>query len=91
MVVCGVSLGLEGSAGRVSDGVGCIGIVRDNVVSSGNKLLVRWPCGGHMGLGRVSIGRGRGRVCVCMRVWRGEEKRVGMVVVDCCGCVMDTT
>jgi len=72
VVVGRVSLGLEGSAGRVFDGVGCIGgIVRDNVVSSGNKLLVRWPCGGHMGLGRVSIGRGRGRVCDCMRVWRG--------------------
>ncbi len=53
MVVCRVSLGLGGSDGRV-----CVGVGRDDMVSSGSKVLVKCPCREHMGLGRVSFSRG---------------------------------
>jgi hypothetical protein len=72
VVVGRVSLGLEGSAGRVFDGVGCIGIVRDNVISSGGgKVLIMCPWGKHMGLGGVNFGGRGGMGGNCGRVWKG--------------------
>ena len=67
MVVCRVSLGLGGSDGSVCVGVGR----RDDMVSSGGKVLVKCPCREHMGLGGVSFSRGGGRGSNCVRVWEG--------------------
>ena len=53
MVVCGVSLGLVWGDGGV-----CVGVRRDDMVSSGGKVLVKCPCREHMGLGGVSFSRG---------------------------------
>ena len=65
MVVCGVRLDLEGGDGGV-----CIGVRRDDMVSSGGKVLVRWPWE-HMGLGGVRFSKGGGGGSDCVRVWEG--------------------
>ena len=82
MVVGRVSLGLKGSGGRVRNGGVCVGVRRDDMVSSGGKVLVKCPCGEHMGLGGVSFRRGGGG-SDCVRVWEGYE-RDGMVVGYVC-------
>ena len=59
MVVYGVRLDLEECDGGV-----CIGVRRDDMVSSGGNVLVKWPWE-HMGLGGVSFrGGGAGGVTV---------------------------
>jgi hypothetical protein len=67
VVVCRVSLGLGGSDGSV-----CVGVGRDDMVSSGGKVLVKCPCREHMvGLGGVPFSREGGRGSNCVRVWEG--------------------
>ncbi len=65
MVVCGVRLDLVGGDGGV-----CVGVRRDDMVSSGDKVLVRWPWGQNGLLGGVSFRRGGGG-SDCVRVWEG--------------------